>query len=163
MTDNEIINGLRCMKSVKYKYCYGCPLCKQFPNCKEIITEEAISLLNRLKTEIQVQKENNNCLKHELAMRDSLINIQKINIENLKEQICYLEIKNPNKAMFHFHADLDIEAFKADIINKFIEQHKEIMREFLDDNNDFVMKWCEYEVNTNNLVKEIIGSDINDK
>lgn len=29
------------------------------------------------------------------------------------------------------------------------------MRKFLDDDNEFVMKWCEYEVNTDNLVKEM--------
>lgn len=31
------------------------------------------------------------------------------------------------------------------------------MRLFLDDDNEFLMKWCEYEVSTDNLVKEMVG------
>lgn len=45
-----------------------------------------------------------------------------------------------------------------DGIRKFAKQHKEIMREFLyNDSTDFLMKWCEYETNTDNLLKEMIG------
>lgn len=44
---------------------------------------------------------------------------------------------------------------RAKIIREFVKRHKRIMRKFLDDDNEFVMKWCEYEVNTDNLVKEM--------
>ena len=45
-----------------------------------------------------------------------------------------------------------------DGIKKFAEKHKEIMREFLwEDSTDFLMKWCEYEVNTDSLAKELVG------
>lgn len=41
-----------------------------------------------------------------------------------------------------------------DGIRKFAEKQKEIMREYLyNDSTDFLMKWCEYEANTNNLVR----------
>lgn len=43
---------------------------------------------------------------------------------------------------------------KAEAVKKFAAEHKEIMRLFLDDDNEFLMKWCEYEANTDNLVKE---------
>ena len=43
-----------------------------------------------------------------------------------------------------------------DGIRKFAEQHKEIMREYLyNDSTDFLLKWCEYEASTDNLVKEM--------
>ncbi len=43
-------------------------------------------------------------------------------------------------------------------LKNFVKQHKEIMRGFLyNDSTDFMMKWCEYETNTDNLLKEMIG------
>lgn len=44
---------------------------------------------------------------------------------------------------------------RAKIIREFAKKHKRIMLKFLDDDNEFAMKWCEYEVNTDNLVKEM--------
>ena len=47
---------------------------------------------------------------------------------------------------------------KNEAIREFVNQHKEIMREFLyNDSTDFMMKWCEYETNTDNLMKEMVG------
>lgn len=49
---------------------------------------------------------------------------------------------------------------RADGIKEFVEQHKEIMRAFLySDSTDFLMKWCEYETNTDNLLREMVGDD----
>ncbi len=45
---------------------------------------------------------------------------------------------------------------KNDAIREFAKQHKEIMREYLyNGGTDFLMKWCEYETSTDNLVKEM--------
>lgn len=47
---------------------------------------------------------------------------------------------------------------RVDGIKEFVEQHKEIMRAFLySDSTDFLMKWCEYETNTDNLLREMVG------
>ena len=52
---------------------------------------------------------------------------------------------------------LDKSEIKSESVKEFVKEHKEIMRSFLDDDNEFLMKWCEYEVNTDNLVKEMVG------
>lgn len=46
---------------------------------------------------------------------------------------------------------------KAEAYKEIIKEHKKIMREFLDDDNEFLMKWCEYETSTDNLLKEKVG------
>ena len=40
-------------------------------------------------------------------------------------------------------------------IEEFVKEHKKIMRTFLDDDNEFLMKWCEYEANTDNLANRL--------
>ena len=52
---------------------------------------------------------------------------------------------------------LDKSKIKSEAVKEFVKEHKEIMRLFLDDDDEFLMKWCEYEVNTDNLVKEMVG------
>ena len=46
---------------------------------------------------------------------------------------------------------------KSEAVKEFVKEHKEIMRLFLDDDNEFLMKWCEYEANTDNLARKIVG------
>ena len=45
--------------------------------------------------------------------------------------------------------------YNTKLVKEFMTQHSEMMKMFLDDDNEFVMKWCEYEVNTNSLIKEL--------
>ena len=44
----------------------------------------------------------------------------------------------------------------TDTVRKFAEKHAEVMKLFLDDDNEFIMKWCEYEVNTQSVIDEIL-------
>ena len=46
---------------------------------------------------------------------------------------------------------------KAEAIKEFIQEHREIMMDFRDDDDQISLKVCEYDANTNNLAKEITG------
>lgn len=50
------------------------------------------------------------------------------------------------------------ETVKNKAIKEFVKEHKEIMRAFTNENLDFEMKWAEYEANTDNLAKEMVGT-----
>lgn len=76
-----------------------------------------------------------------------LINRRDAEIERLNKEIDRLS----QCVLYH-------EGHISDAIKEFAEKHKEIMRCFLyDDSTDFLMKWCEYETCTDNLVKEMVG------
>lgn len=71
----------------------------------------------------------------------------------------------PHKNPFPLHLDdedkVDMCGFykptseyKLEIVREFVLKHKEMMKMFLDDDNEFIMKWCEYEVNTDSLMVE---------
>ena len=52
--------------------------------------------------------------------------------------------------------ELQIKKIRVQAIKDFAEEHKKIMRDFLyNGSTDFLMKWCEYETNTDILVKEM--------
>lgn len=71
-----------------------------------------------------------------------------------REDDCYNILKSAFDLINRQKAD--IETAKAKAIREFAEEHKKIMRGFLyNDSTDFLMKWCEYETNTDNLVKEM--------
>ena len=79
-----------------------------------------------------------------------IINRQKEMLKGWEESFCELSKIATPSVNYLTHA-------KFNIIKEFVRQQKEIMRSFLDDNNDFVMKWSEYEANTDNLVRKITG------
>lgn len=111
------------------------------------------------------------------------INRQQAEIERLKDEVskarrkALLEASSKFAGHSDYHGDtilcklicmsegkevgiakpLDKSEIKSEAVREFVKEHKEIMRSFLDDDNEFLMKWCEYEVNTDNLVKEMVG------
>lgn len=83
-------------------------------------------------------------------MADSILNL----INRQKEKIEELEKGELSKVMT-FNSDT-IKRCSAESIREFAEEHKKIMRSYLyNDSTDFLMKWCEYETTTDNLVKEM--------
>ena len=79
-------------------------------------------------------------------------------INRQKEKIEELEKGELSKAMT-FNSDT-IKRCSAEAIKEFAEEHKKIMRSFLyNDSTDFLMKWCEYETTTDNLVKEMTEAE----
>ena len=54
---------------------------------------------------------------------------------------------------------LDIAEIRAEAIKEFTKEHREIMMAFCDDDDQISLKVCEYDANTNNLVKEMVGDD----
>ena len=48
-----------------------------------------------------------------------------------------------------------LKTAKLEAVKEFVKKHKEMMKLFLDDDNEFLMKWCEYEVNTNSILEEM--------
>lgn len=152
MTDNEIIKALEC--------CSKNILCGQYP-----------------------LKEKNNCINKLSAYALELISRQQAEIERLHDEVsktrrkALLEASSKFAGHSDYHGDtilcklicmaegkeveiakpLDKSEIKSESVKEFVKEHKEIMRSFLDDDNEFLMKWCEYEVNTDNLVKEMVG------
>lgn len=79
-------------------------------------------------------------------------------INRQKEKIEELEKGELSKAM-NFNSDT-IKRCSAEAIREFAEEHKKIMRSYLyNDSTDFLMKWCEYETTTDNLVKEFMEGE----
>ena len=53
----------------------------------------------------------------------------------------------------------DIKAAKSEAIKEFAKEHREIIMAFCDDDDQISLKVCEYDANTNNLVKEMVGEN----
>lgn len=79
MTDEQIIKALKCC--VKTEFISDCAKCKMFAfDCKDILIENALDLINRqkaeieeLKTEIERMEDENYTLKNKIEIRDNLI------------------------------------------------------------------------------------------
>lgn len=89
---------------------------------------------------------NHNLMIDSLA----LINQQKAEIERLKEAYAVYE------------ETTGLKWARAEAIKEFAKKHKEMMWLFRDDDDGFILKVCEYEVNTDTLVKEMTEEGDND-
>lgn len=152
MTDNEIIKALECCS--KNILCGQCPL-KEKNNCINKLSAYALELINRQQTEIErlhdeVSKTRRKALLEASSKFAGHSDYHGDTI--LCKLICMAEGKEVEIAK-----PLDKSEIKSESVKEFVKEHKEIMRSFLDDDNEFLMKWCEYEVNTDNLVKEMVG------
>ena len=138
MTDNEIIKALECcLKGCNAEGCDDCPLYEKVEDCEIEIPIIALDLINRQKAEIE-------------KLQSDQYAIDKFARDLCKERML------KGKAIADFEDLQDyIKKEKTEAIREFVKQHKEIMRGFLcNDSTDFMMKWCEYETATDNLVKE---------
>lgn len=152
MTDNEIIKALECCS--KNILCGQCPL-KEKNNCINKLSACALELISRQQAEIErlhdeVSKTRRKALLEASSKFAGHSDYHGDTI--LCELICMAEGKEVEIAK-----PLDKSEIKSESVKEFVKEHKEIMRSFLDDDNEFLMKWCEYEVNTDNLVKEMVG------
>lgn len=152
MTDNEIIKALECCS--KNILCGQCPL-KEKNNCINKLSAYALELISRQQAEIErlhdeVSKTRRKALLEASSKFAGHSDYHGDTI--LCKLICMAEGKEVEIAK-----PLDKSEIKSESVKEFVEKHKEIMRSFLDDDNEFLMKWCEYEVNTDNLVKEMVG------
>lgn len=110
---------------------------------------EIIKALERCSTtmageckECPLYKQVDNCTSKLTKDALDLINRQKAEIERLEQVV---SIKQKNK-----------RTIKSEAIKEFIQKHREMMMAFCDDDDQISLKVCEYDANTNNLVKEII-------
>ena len=152
MTDNEIIKALECCS--KNILCGQCPL-KEKNNCINKLSAYALELISRQRAEIErlhdeVSKTRRKALLEASSKFAGHSDYHGDTI--LCKLICMAEGKEVEIAK-----PLDKSEIKSESVKEFVKEHKEIMRSFLDDDNEFLMKWCEYEVNTDNLVKEMVG------
>lgn len=152
MTDNEIIKALECCS--KNILCGQCPL-KEKNNCINKLSAYALELISRQQAEIErlhdeVSKTRRKALLEASSKFTGHSDYHGDTI--LCKLICMAEGKEVEIAK-----PLDKSEIKSESVKEFVKEHKEIMRSFLDDDNEFLMKWCEYEVNTDNLVKEMVG------
>lgn len=152
MTDNEIIKALECCS--KNILCGQCPL-KEKNNCINKLSACALELISRQQAEIErlhdeVSKTRRKALLEASSKFAGHSDYHGDTI--LCKLICMAEGKEVEIAK-----PLDKSEIKSESVKEFVKEHKEIMRSFLDDDNEFLMKWCEYEVNTDNLVKEMVG------
>lgn len=152
MTDNEIIKALECCS--KNILCGQCPL-KEKNNCINKLSAYALELISRQQAEIErlhdeVSKTRRKALLEASSKFAGHSDYHGDTI--LCKLICMAEGKEVEIAK-----PLDKSEIKSESVKEFVKEHKEIMRSFLDDDNEFLMKWCEYEVNTDNLVKEMVG------
>ena len=82
-----------------------------------------------------------------------LINRQKAEIERLQH---YKQSYDELKAE-HLETIKAIKQVESEAIKEFIKEHREIMMAFCDDDDQISLKVCEYDANTDNLVKEMVG------
>ena len=152
MTDNKIIKALECCS--KNILCGQCPL-KEKNSCTNKLSAYALELISRQQAEIErlhdeVSKTRRKALLEASSKFAGHSDYHGDTI--LCKLICMAEGKEVEIAK-----PLDKSEIKSESVKEFVKEHKEIMRSFLDDDNEFLMKWCEYEVNTDNLVKEMVG------
>lgn len=72
MTDEQIIKALECC--VKTEFISDCAKCEMFAfDCKDILIENALDLINRQKAEKERLEDENYTLKNKIEIRDNLI------------------------------------------------------------------------------------------
>ena len=114
----------------------------------KIMTDAEIIEALRLKIETDEKMEevyllpNGMLSKLDKAILD-LINRQQAEIERLNN--------------IKFGVDLSIGSIKAEAIKEFITKHREMMLLFCDDDDQISLKVCEYDVNTNSILKKEVG------
>ena len=133
LTEAEIRKALECCISKHYDVyeqspCLKCPLNRMF--CLGDLLAYSLDLINRINAE---NKEMD------------------AEIKRLQDENLLLSQKRVN--MFERLEFVKRAGDKA--IEEFVKEHKKIMRTFLDDDNEFLMKWCEYEANTDNLANRL--------
>ena len=88
-----------------------------------------------------------------VVMTANVLKSIKINYEELIEAKAEIErLKIRNDELNALNKTASIEAIK-----EFIKEHREIMMAFCDDDDQISLKVCEYDANTDNLVKEMVG------
>ena len=141
MTDNDIIKAL--------EYCFTndwnrtkCDKCKFYTGttqCVEDLKSASIYLIKRQQAEIErLQK-------------------TEIEMDDFCRRLCRMRMLNGRAIASYEDLQSYVQEEKSKAVKEFVKGHKEIMRSFLDDDSEFLMKWCEYESNTDNLVKEMTG------
>lgn len=87
------------------------------------------------------------CKKNVASAALALINRQKAEIERLEKSLV---------DQFDGYENIRKKA-KAEAVKEFAREHREIILAFCDDDDQISLKVCEYDANTNNLVKEMTG------
>ena len=171
MTDKEICKMLD-RWSLDYG-CTGCPFIEQGCfDCGHIpieISKSILNLINRQQAEINDLRRNAQNWASEANYFENMVEEvsyeKQLRIEELEAEIERLKRENKIYGKMLSEAwerieELDKlnETVKNKAIKEFVKEHKEIMRAFTNENLDFEMKWAEYEANTDNLAKEMVGT-----
>ena len=79
--------------------------------------------------------------------------------ELAKEQEACVECELDHEwKLFERNIEIDrLRAEKKNVIKEFAKKHREMMLLFCDDDDQISLKVCEYDANTNDLVKEMAG------
>lgn len=168
-TDDEIIKALECcMKTERAKDCelMKCPACykdgciyfdradsyDEYSVYKEL-TKDALALINRQKAMIESLNAIHADALESLRLAAEANKDMQAEIKRLQSQVNRLKQYDEERDI-RLHARLTANA-RADGITEFAREHREIMLAFCDDDDQISLKVCEYDANTNNLVKEM--------
>ena len=127
MTDNEIIKALECC--TKTEFISDCAKCEMFAfDCKDILIENAIDLINRQKAEVERLEDKIFVLENDLEKAENLsdalgndIDIKLNYIYDLEEKIETVEseaIKEFAKRLKHFIIPQKADGYTREIVLK---------------------------------------------
>ena len=164
MNPHEIIKALECCIEVE---CDECPFDEQ-TSCIGYVKQGAIDLINRQKAEIKDWETQFRFLDVECCRLEKQTEEQQAEIERLRDLNNVLETDNINANMNleHIQYEFDLlkqekSVVKSEAIKEFVKEHREIMLAFCDDDDQISLKVCEYDANTNDLVKEMTEGNEN--
>ena len=124
-----------------------------------------MKFLNKLKEErqdlINSLIENIESLEQIAHEQQAELDGKDVEIMNLKHEVERLQnerierIRELTREVY----DKEMAEAKSEAIKYFAKEHRKIMMAFCDDDDQISLKVCEYDANTNNLVKEMVGDD----
>lgn len=126
MTDNEIIKALECCCDVtRYSCIERCDLYDSVVDCSVLLKNEALSLINRQKAEIDELQHKNSELEIELKAMRGAANSYKAEVERLKDKV-NLILKYDKRRDINLQARLIDEATK-ECADRLKQQIKEMV------------------------------------
>ena len=135
MTDNEIIKALECC--TKTEFISDCAKCEMFAfDCKDILIENALDLINRQKAEVERLEDKIFVLENDLEKAENLSDALENDVDIKLNYIYDLEEK--------------LKKAKSEAIKEFAERLKEKLQWDVEFDNKLV-----FESDIDNLVKEM--------
>jgi hypothetical protein len=147
MTYNEIVKALECCFT--NENCDGCPLfVDDGGDCLKEAGIAALDLINRQKAKIKEKDEMLKAQASKIFLYEDVLKEKTEEIERLNavSEIC---------GDCHKQYAEKIERAKSEAYKEFAGKHREVIMAFRDDDDQISLKVCEYDANTDNLLKEM--------